>query len=102
MLERARVSSSRPQRGELGAEHRFALPGGEELNLAVGDLVRVNVYRSRRGEGHDLLNGFWAVVTAIDDTHSVEITWRDKKADPSRCGLRPRPSAPVSCPLATP
>ncbi|WP_331721785.1 relaxase domain-containing protein (plasmid) [Streptomyces sp. NBC_01102] len=72
----------RRQRGELGAEHRYALSGGAELNLAVGDLVRVrqNDYRSRRGEGPDVLNGYRAVVTAIDDDHRVEITWRDKKS----------------------
>ncbi|MEU2076603.1 MobF family relaxase [Streptomyces sp. NPDC013489] len=72
----------RRQLGELGAEHRYALPGGGELNLAVGDLVRVrqNDYRSRRGEGPDVLNGYRAVVTAIDDDHRVEITWRDKKS----------------------
>ncbi|MFJ4343189.1 MobF family relaxase [Streptomyces sp. NPDC088915] len=71
----------RRQRGELGAEHRFALSGGAELNLAVGDLVRVrqNDYRSRRGEGPDVLNGYRALVTAIDEDHRVEITWRDKK-----------------------
>jgi conjugative relaxase-like TrwC/TraI family protein len=71
----------RRQRGELGAEHRYALSGGAELNLAVGDLVRVrqNDYRSRRGEGPDVLNGYRAVVTAIDEDHRVEITWRDKK-----------------------
>ncbi|MYX18454.1 AAA family ATPase [Streptomyces sp. SID8374] len=72
----------RRQRGELGAEYRYALSGGAELNLAVGDLVRVrqNDYRSRRGEGPDVLNGYRAVVTAIDADHRVEITWRDKKS----------------------
>ncbi|MFH8797659.1 MobF family relaxase [Streptomyces sp. NPDC017941] len=72
----------RRQRGELGAEHRYALSGGAELALAVGDLVRVrqNDYRSRRGEGPDVLNGYRAVVTAIDEEHRVEITWRDKKS----------------------
>ncbi|MEV5598893.1 MobF family relaxase [Streptomyces sp. NPDC052496] len=71
----------RRQRGELGAEHRYALSGGAEVNLAVGDLVRVrqNDYRSRRGEGPDVLNGYRAVVTAIDEDHRVEITWRDTK-----------------------
>ncbi|GAA5083143.1 MobF family relaxase [Streptomyces similanensis] len=75
----------RRQRGELGAEHRYALSGGAELNLAVGDLVRVrqNDYRSRRGEGPDVLNGYRAVVTAIDEEHRVEITWRDKKTNES-------------------
>ncbi|WP_329564526.1 AAA family ATPase (plasmid) [Streptomyces uncialis] len=73
----------RRQRGELGTEHRFALSGGADLNLAVGDLVRVreNDYRSRRGEGPDVLNGYRAVVSAIDDAHRVEITWRDKKTN---------------------
>ncbi|MFI7020136.1 AAA family ATPase [Streptomyces sp. NPDC050164] len=72
----------RRQRGELGKEHRFALSGGADLNLAVGDLVRVrqNDYRSRRGDGPDVLNGYRAVVSAIDDAHRVEITWRDKKS----------------------
>ncbi|MGW3091587.1 MobF family relaxase [Streptomyces sp. NPDC001108] len=73
----------RRQRGELGAEHRYVLSGGAELNLAVGDLVRVrqNDYRSRRGEGPDVLNGYRAVVTATDENHRVEITWRDKKTN---------------------
>ena len=71
----------RRQRGELGTEHRYALSGGAEVNLAVGDLVRVrqNDYRSRRGEGPDVLNGYRAVVTAIDENHRVEIAWRDTK-----------------------
>ncbi|MFD5428503.1 MobF family relaxase [Streptomyces sp. NPDC127084] len=65
---------------ELGAEHTYALPGGDTLTLAVGDVVRVrqNDYRSRRGEGPDMLNGYRAVVTAVDEQHRVEITWRVK------------------------
>lgn len=72
----------RRQRGELGAEHRYALSGGADLNLAVGDLVRVrrNDYRSRRGEGPDVLNGYRGVVTAIEADHRVEIAWRDKRS----------------------
>ncbi|MFE1455901.1 MobF family relaxase [Streptomyces sp. NPDC058735] len=68
----------RRQAGELGAEHTYALPGGDTLTLAVGDVVRVraNDYRSRRGEGPDVLNGYRAVVTGLDDRHRVEITWR--------------------------
>ncbi|MER6789521.1 MobF family relaxase [Streptomyces sp. NPDC000658] len=72
----------RREAGELGAEHTYALPGGDTLTLAVGDIVRVreNDYRSRRGEGPDMLNGYRAVVTAMDDDHRVEITWRVKDA----------------------
>ncbi|MFF9511277.1 hypothetical protein ACF1BU_28095 [Streptomyces sp. NPDC014724] len=52
---------------ELGTEHTYALPGGDRLSLAAGDAVRVRVndYRSRRGEGPDLLNGYRAVVSEI-------------------------------------
>ncbi|MGW0345997.1 MobF family relaxase [Streptomyces anthocyanicus] len=74
----------RRQAGELGAEHTYALPGGDTLTLAVGDVVRVreNDHRSRRGEGPDMLNGYRAVVTGLDDRHRIEITWRvtDTKA----------------------
>ncbi|MFJ2568223.1 MobF family relaxase [Streptomyces sp. NPDC087568] len=72
----------RREAGELGAEHTYALPGGDTLTLAVGDVVRVreNDYRSRRGEGPDMLNGYRAVITAMDDNHRVEITWRVKDA----------------------
>lgn len=64
--------------GELGAEHTYALPGGDRLTLAVGDVVRVreNDYRSRRGGGPDLLNGYRAVVDGLDAQQRVHITWR--------------------------
>ncbi|WP_237291739.1 MobF family relaxase [Streptomyces sp. Sge12] len=66
--------------GELGAAHTYALPGGGELTLAEGDVVRVrtNDYRSRRGAGPDILNGYRATITALTDDHRVEITWRTK------------------------
>ncbi|WP_055714506.1 hypothetical protein [Streptomyces torulosus] len=72
----------RREAGELGDEHTYALPGGDTLTLAVGVIVRVreNDYRSRRGEGPDMLNGYRAVITAMDDNHRVEITWRVKDA----------------------
>ncbi|MFD5575187.1 MobF family relaxase, partial [Streptomyces cadmiisoli] len=70
--------------GELGAEQTYALPGGGSLSLAEGDLVRVRVndYRSRRGEGPDVFNGYRAVVTAIREDRHVEITWRTKDRNP--------------------
>ncbi|MGW2112676.1 MobF family relaxase [Streptomyces sp. NPDC001948] len=70
--------------GELGTAHTYALPGGGELTLAEGDVVRVraNDYRSRRGQGPDVLNGYRAVVTAVADDRSVEITWRTKDRSP--------------------
>ncbi|MFD9631945.1 MobF family relaxase [Streptomyces violascens] len=73
----------RRQAGELGAAHTYALPRGGRLTLAVGDLVRVraNDYRSRRGEGPDVLNGYRAVITALSDDHQVQITWRRTSTD---------------------
>ncbi|WP_262062616.1 MobF family relaxase [Streptomyces sp. STR69] len=64
--------------GELGTEHRYALPGGDTVTLAVGDAVRVraNDYRLKRSEGPDLLNGYRAVITAMDENHNVQISWR--------------------------
>ncbi|MDX3025369.1 MobF family relaxase [Streptomyces acidiscabies] len=75
--------------GELGEkQHTYALPGGRTLVLSENDVVRVreNDYRSRRGEGPDILNGYRATITAIDDDHRVQITWRAK--DPTaRIGI---------------
>lgn len=66
--------------GELGAERTYALPGGGQITLAEGDVVRVrsNDYRSRLGKGPDVLNGYRAVVTQVAADHRVEITWRLK------------------------
>ncbi|MFE7365927.1 MobF family relaxase [[Kitasatospora] papulosa] len=66
--------------GELGTEHTYALPGGNRLTLATGDAVRVraNDYRSRRGEGPDLLNGYRVVVSEIAEDGRIEITWRTR------------------------
>ncbi|MFD8799927.1 MobF family relaxase [Streptomyces atroolivaceus] len=66
--------------GELGTEHTYVQPGGDRLTLAAGDAVRVraNDYRSRRGEGPDLLNGYRAVVSEIAEDGRIEITWRTR------------------------
>lgn len=74
----------RREASELGDQHTYALPGGQKLNLAVGDLVRVRVndYRSRRDPAQpDVLNGYRAQVTAIDDHHNVQINWRKHTDD---------------------
>ncbi|MFD6891929.1 MobF family relaxase, partial [Streptomyces sp. NPDC059957] len=76
--------------GELGTAHTYAMPGGGELTLAENDVVRVRIndYRSRRGEGPDVINGYRAVITDIDADHRVRIEWRakDRTAD---AGWRP-------------
>ncbi|WP_175420903.1 ATP-dependent DNA helicase [Streptomyces griseus] len=70
--------------GELGEERTYALPGGDRLTLAEGDAVRVraNDYRSRRGEGPDLLYGYRAVVSQLADDGRVEVTWRTRERGP--------------------
>jgi conjugative relaxase-like TrwC/TraI family protein len=82
-LLNAGAQALRRAAGELGRAHRYALPGGDRLTLAVGDVVRVrsNDYRSRRGAGPDVLNGYRAVITDVDDDHRVQITWRRKDSD---------------------
>ncbi|RST24949.1 hypothetical protein EF908_02305 [Streptomyces sp. WAC04770] len=67
--------------GELGTERTYALPGGDRLTLAEGDAVRVraNDYRSRRGEGPDLLNGYRAVVSQLAEDGRIEVTWRTRE-----------------------
>ncbi|MGW8529106.1 MULTISPECIES: MobF family relaxase [Nocardiopsidaceae] len=61
-----------------GEEVGFALRGGERLALAAGDVVRVrrNDYRSRRGEGEDVLNGFRGVVAEVDARRGARVEWR--------------------------
>ncbi|KES03752.1 hypothetical protein BU52_29005 [Streptomyces toyocaensis] len=80
VLLNAGVQALRRAAGELGRTHRYALPGGDHLTLAVGDIVRVrtNNHRSRRGVSPHRLNGCRAVVTNIADDHRVQITWRHK------------------------
>lgn len=72
--------------GELGPAHRYALPGGDHLTLAVGDIVQVRTmdYRSRRGAdpaGPAVRDGLRAVVTGITDDYRVQITWRSNTTE---------------------
>ena len=75
--------------GDLaGPEHVYALPGGGELTLSVGDqvLLRTNDYRGKRsrGEHEDVLNGYRGIVRAVDEQRRVLVEWREKTADGHR------------------
>ncbi|MYX77626.1 relaxase domain-containing protein [Streptomyces sp. SID3915] len=79
----------RKENGDLtGPEHAYALPGGGELTLSVGDqvLLRVNDYRGKksRGQNEDVLNGYRGIVHAVDDEHRVLVEWREKTEDGHR------------------
>ncbi|QKW51489.1 MobF family relaxase [Streptomyces buecherae] len=79
----------RKANGDLtGPEHAYALPGGGELTLSVGDqvLLRINDYRGKRtrGENEDVLNGFRGIVRAVDEERRVLVEWREKTADGHR------------------
>lgn len=79
----------RKENGDLiGSEHTYALPGGGELMLSVGDqvLLRFNDYRGKRtrGENEDVLNGFRGIVRAVDEERRVLVEWREKTADGNR------------------
>ncbi|MCC3767582.1 MobF family relaxase [Streptomyces sp. UNOC14_S4] len=76
----------RKANGDLtGPEHTYALAGGRELTLSVGDqvLLRVNDYRAKksRGVNEDVLNGFRGIVRAVDEERRVLVEWREKTAD---------------------
>lgn len=79
----------RKENGDLtGPEHAYALPGGSELTLSVGDqvLLRVNDYRGKksRGQNEDVLNGYRGIVRAVDEERRVLVEWREKTADGHR------------------
>ncbi|WP_327376528.1 relaxase domain-containing protein [Streptomyces sp. NBC_01216] len=79
----------RKENGDLtGPEHAYALPGGGELTLSVGDqvLLRINDYRGKksRGNNQDVLNGLRGIVRAVDEERRVLVEWREKTADGHR------------------
>lgn len=60
-------------------EHAYALKGGGELRIAVGDqvMLRRNDYRSRLDpSAPDVLNGYRGVVLAVNDHRHVLVEWR--------------------------
>lgn len=79
----------RKANGDLtGPEHTYALPGGGELTLSVGDqvLLRINDYRGKksRGGNDDVLNGYRGIVRAVDEERRVLVEWREKTDDGHR------------------
>lgn len=75
----------RKANGDLsGPEHVYALPGGGELTLSVGDQVLLRTNDYRRGEHEDVLNGYRGIVRAVDEERRVLVEWREKSADGHR------------------
>ncbi|MFD9150361.1 MobF family relaxase [Streptomyces diastaticus] len=80
---------ARALRKEVGAldgeDHTYALAGGRELTLALGDqvLLRTNEYRAARSKGKqdDVLNGYRGIVRAVDDERRVLVEWRQKTTE---------------------
>ncbi|GAA1376634.1 MobF family relaxase [Streptomyces beijiangensis] len=68
--------------GELTGGHTYALAGGERLELAVGDIIRIkrNDYRTRRGGDVDVLNGYRGQVTYASKG-GVAVEWRRPAED---------------------
>lgn len=68
-----------------GPEYTYALAGGRELTLSIGDqvLLRTNDYRAKKSQGQheDVLNGYRGIVRAVDDERRVLVEWREKTAD---------------------
>ncbi|WP_406152173.1 MobF family relaxase [Streptomyces sp. NBC_01012] len=87
----AGAQALRSAAGELGATHTYALPRGEQITLAVGDIVRVlqGGPRRRRGTGPDAPTGYRAVVTALDGEHNVQVTWWRGDGAPGQAWLSP-------------
>ncbi|WP_331743899.1 relaxase domain-containing protein (plasmid) [Streptomyces sp. NBC_00873] len=67
----------RKKAGELTGGHTYALAGGERIELAAGDIIRIkrNGYRTRRGGDVDVLNGYRGQVTHTS-TGGVAVEWR--------------------------
>ncbi|MFB8314693.1 MobF family relaxase [Streptomyces sp. NPDC055961] len=72
----------RKKDGELASGHTFALAGGERLELAAGDVVRIkrNDYRTRRGGDVDVLNGYRGQIVDVT-ADGVAVEWRRPAQD---------------------
>jgi len=72
----------RKKAGELTAGHTYAMAGGERLELAAGDVIRIkrNDYRTRRGGDVDVINGYRGQVTYASKG-GVAVEWRRPAED---------------------
>lgn len=72
----------RKKAGELTGGHTYALAGGERMELAAGDVIRIkrNDYRTRRGGDVDVLNGYRGQVTYAAKG-GVSVEWRRPAED---------------------
>ncbi|AVZ77990.1 hypothetical protein SLUN_38850 (plasmid) [Streptomyces lunaelactis] len=72
----------RKKAGELTGGYTYALAGGERLELAAGDVIRIkrNDYRTRRGGDVDVLNGYRGQVTYAAKG-GVAVEWRRPAED---------------------
>lgn len=70
----AGAQAIREVQGELGHGRTYDLPGGHTIHLHENDhvLVRIN---ERHTDDPDALNGYRGVITHIDDTGHLAVTW---------------------------
>ncbi|MFC7331417.1 AAA family ATPase [Marinactinospora rubrisoli] len=69
----------------------FATAGGERLELAVGEVVRLrrNDYRSRNSSDPDVLNGYRGVVLSVDRRRGALVEWRHPQRGMERAWIAP-------------
>ncbi|MEO6084661.1 MAG: MobF family relaxase [Umezawaea sp.] len=77
------AQAMRLHEGELGEGRNYDLAGGGTQRLHVGDhiLLRTNAYRSPDLSDVPVLNGFRAVVHAIDVDGTITAQWQQHDAD---------------------
>jgi conjugative relaxase-like TrwC/TraI family protein len=73
----------RGAQGELGRSHTYGLAMGGQLEVAEGDyvMIRRNDRQERRHTGDDILNGYRAEVTGIDERGNLSVQWDSETSD---------------------